>query len=222
MSSPSEYFATRFTSDPQREILWRVLWEDVFRGWVSPEDCVLELGAGYGHFINQVRSRRRIALDVWDEFVHYLGPGVEAHVGPVTDLSFLEPRSVDFAFASNLFEHITQDELASVLQQLREKLTHGGTLNIVQPNYRYCSREYFDDYTHKTIYSHVSLCDFLEAHGFEVIDARPRFLPLTIKSRLPVWPVLIRMYLLSPWKVMGKQMLIRARPAVRVAPAARP
>ena len=101
MNSRSEYFATRFTFNPQHEILWRVLWEDVFRGWVSPEDCVLELGAGYGHFINQVRSRRRIALDVWDEFVHYLAPGVEAHVGPVTDLSFLEPRSVDFAFASN-------------------------------------------------------------------------------------------------------------------------
>jgi hypothetical protein len=36
-------------------------------------------------------------------------------------------------------------------------------------------------------------------------------LPLTIKSRLPVSALLIRMYLMSPWKVMGKQMLLRAR-----------
>ena len=212
MSSTTEYFATRFTPDPRRERLWQVLWESVFRRWVLPGDSVLELGAGYGHFINQVVARRRIALDVWDGFTQFLVPGVEAHVGPVTDLSFLEPESVDVAFASNLFEHITQAELASVLRQLREKLTLRGTLTIVQPNYYYCYREYFDDYTHKTIYSHVSLRDFLASNGFEVFDSRPRFLPLTIKSRLPVSPMLIRMYLLSPWKVLGKQMLICARP----------
>lgn len=211
MNSKTEYFETRFTHDSRRDTLWQVLWESVFQQWISAEDCVLELGAGYGHFINQVRCRRRIALDMWPGFKEFLQPGVEAHAGSVAELGFLQPNSVDFAFASNLFEHITQDELAEVLRQLRESLTQRGTLNIVQPNYFYCYREYFDDYTHKTIYTHTSLADFLEAHGFEVIDSRPRFLPLTIKSRLPVSPLLIRMYLLSPWKVRGKQMLIRAR-----------
>ena len=41
---------------------------------------------------------------------------------------------------------------------------------------------------------------------------RSRFLPLTVKSRLPVSPLLIRAYLASPVKPMGKQMLLRARP----------
>jgi len=82
----------------------------------------------------------------------------------------------------------------------------------LQPNYRYCAAEYFDDYTHVTIWSHVSLADFLEANGFEVIEVRPRFLPLTVKSRLPVWPLLIGAYLASPVKPLGKQMLLVARP----------
>jgi SAM-dependent methyltransferase len=211
MNATTPYFESRFTFDKRRERLWQVLWDAVFRKWVSPQDCVLELGAGYGHFINQVQSRRRIALDMWPEFKRFLKPGIEAHVGPVGELAFLEPRSVDFVFASNLFEHVTQEELAAVLRQLREALSERGTLNILQPNYFYCYREYFDDYTHKTIYSHVSLSDFLEAHGFEAFDVRPRFLPLTIKSRLPVSSLLVRLYLLSPWKVLGKQMLIRAR-----------
>ena len=30
-------------------------------------------------------------------------------------------------------------------------------------------------------------CDFLAANGFEPIEVRPRFLPLTVKSRLPTW-----------------------------------
>jgi SAM-dependent methyltransferase len=212
MNSTTEYFETRFAVDPRRDVLWRVLWESMFQQWISESDCVLELGAGYGHFINQVRCRRRIAMDMWPGFKGFLQSDVEAHVGSVGQLGFLQPNSVDFAFASNLFEHVPQEEFAEVLQQLRESLTERGTLNILQPNYFYCYREYFDDYTHRTVYSHNSIKDFLEAHGFEVIDMRPRFLPLTIKSWLPVSPILIRLYLMSPWKVMGKQMLIRARP----------
>jgi SAM-dependent methyltransferase len=211
MNSTTEYFETRFEHDPRRDKLWRVLWDAVFRAWISPQDCVLELGAGYGHFINHVVARRRIALDMWPGFVEFLMPGIEGYVGPVDQLEFLGSNSVDFAFASNLFEHISQEDFAKVLGQLRTSLTDRGTLNIVQPNYFYAYREYFDDYTHRTVYSHTSICDFLEAQGYEVIDARPRFLPLTIKSRLPVSELLIRMYLLSPWKAMGKQMLIRAR-----------
>src|SRR5262249_14516846 len=150
---------TRFAYDPRRDTLWRVLWEEVFRPWIGPQDCVLELGAGYGHFINQVQARRRIAVDMWPGFVKFLQPAIYGHVSAVDRLEFLEPKSVDFAFASNLFEHISQDALAAVLDQLRVAFTEGGTLGIVQPNYFYCYREYFDDYTHRTIYSHTSLCD---------------------------------------------------------------
>jgi hypothetical protein len=130
----------------------------------------------------------------------------------VDDLSRVEGDSVDFAFASNLFEHVPQNVFAETLAQLRARLRRGGTLNILQPNYRYAYREYFDDYTHISVYSHISLADFLTANGFEVLDVKPRFLPLTIKSRLPVFPLLIAGYLASPVKPMGKQMLLRARP----------
>jgi len=173
---------------------------------------VLELGAGYGNFINNIRARRRIAQDQWPEFARHLQPDVEAHVGPVNELSFLEDDSIDFVFASNLFEHITQEEFASVLVQLRRKLKRTGTLTLLQPNYRYAFREYFDDYTHKTVYSHLSICDFLQANAYEVLTVKPRFLPLTLKSRLRVSPSLIRLYLMSPVKPLGKQMLVQARP----------
>ena len=96
---------------------------------------------------------------------------------------------------------------------LRRKLSPEGTLNILQPNYRYAYREYFDDYTHVAIYSHISLADFLTANGYQVIETRPRFLPLTIKSRWPVHPALIAAYLKSPIKPLAKQMFLRARAA---------
>jgi len=56
------------------------------------------------------------------------------------------------------------------------------------------------------------LADFLTANGFEVSEIQPKFLPLTVKSRLPIWPPLIGLYLMSPIKPLGKQMLLSARP----------
>lgn len=208
--SKHEYFQTRFRHDPRREVLWRSLYRHYFSRLITQNDSVLELGAGYGHFINQVVAKRTIAVDAWGGFVDYLRPGIEARVCDVTDLSFIAPASVDFVFASNLFEHVSQEQFASVLLQLKLALTERGTVNILQPNYYYSYREYFDDYTHKSVYSHRSMCDFLEAQGYRVVECWPRFLPLSVKSPLPVSPFLIRLYLLSPWKPLGKQMFIRA------------
>lgn len=206
-----DYHSSRFTPDPKRDVVWESLWRFHFSKLIGPDACVLDLGCGYGNFINNVVARRRIAVDAWPGFPRHVATGVEAVVTDVTELGFLDDGAIDFVFASNLFEHISQPSLATVLDTLRRKLTRDGTINILQPNYRYAYREYFDDYTHTTIYSHISLADFLTANGYEVLQVEPRFLPLTVKSRLPVWPLLIRAYLASPIKPMGKQMLIRAR-----------
>lgn len=204
------YHQTRLCFDPRRDAVWRSLWRFYFCKLVSPSDCVLDLGCGYGDFINNVVARRRIAIDSWQGFLAYVDPPVERVVGTATDLDFIENGGVDFAFASNLFEHLSKEDFACVLEKLRRKLAPGGTLNILQPNYRYAYREYFDDYTHTSVFSHISLTDFLRSNGFDTLEIRPRFLPLTVKSRLPVSPWLIRAYLASPIKPLAKQMLIRA------------
>lgn len=207
------YHATRFAADPRRDVLWRTLCDSFFSARVPEDGTVLDLGAGYAHFANNVRARRRIAIDVWPGILEHAGPGVEAIVGDATDLAAIEDRTIDYAFASNFLEHLTQERASLLLDRLKAKLSRRGRLALLQPNYRYAWREYFDDYTHVTIWTHLSVADFLVAHGYEVVEIRPRFLPLTIKSALPVHPMLIRAYLRSPFKPMGKQMLVTARPA---------
>jgi SAM-dependent methyltransferase len=204
------YHETRLDFDPKRDVVWQSLWRFYFCKLISPNDCVLDLGCGYGNFINNVVARRRIAVDSWKGFLAYVDRPIERVVGSVTDLDFIEDGTVDFALASNLFEHLSKTDFARVLGILCRKLTSAGTLNILQPNYRYAYREYFDDYTHVSVFSHISLTDFLNANGFATLEVRPRFLPLTVKSRLPVSPWLIRAYLASPIKPLAKQMLIRA------------
>jgi SAM-dependent methyltransferase len=207
----ASYHDVRFTSDPRRRVLGRALWRYYFSRQIAADDCVLDMGCGYGAFINEVVARRRIALDCWPEFIKYLQPGVEAIVGSAAEVGSLVKGHVDFALASNLFEHLTKLELTRSLEGLRGLLHPKGTLTVIQPNFAYAFREYFDDYTHISIYTHVGLSDLISANGFEVIEVQPRFLPFSIKSGLPVTETLIRVYLALPIKPLGKQMLIRAR-----------
>jgi SAM-dependent methyltransferase len=213
MSPEAGYFETRFEADPRREVLWRCLNDYFFSRYIRPEHCVLELGCGYGHFLNNVRARRRIGVDRWPEFPKHLRPGVEGRVGDVTDLAFLADGSVDFALASNLLEHLSPEDGRRLLDDVRRALAPGGLLALLQPNYRYAYREYFDDYTHVTVYSDVGLSDLLRARGYAIVKCVPRFMPLTLKSRFKVSPALIWLYLHVPVKPLGKQMLILARPA---------
>jgi SAM-dependent methyltransferase len=209
--SDDAYHSSRFQHDPRRSVLWKTLAKYFFASRIPADATVLDLGSGYGDFINEVQAKRRIAIDIWPGLSNHVVDDVEAIIGSVTDLSMLEDGSVDYVFASNLFEHLTQTELATLLGALKRKLSPRGELTLLQPNYRYAYREYFDDYTHVAIYSHISMVDFLKANGFQATDIRPGFLPLTIKGRLPVHPLLIRAYLASPFKPLAKQMLISAR-----------
>ena len=91
----SAYHDSRLAFDPKRQVVWDALWRYYFRRLVPADGCVLDLGCGYGDFINAVEARRRIALDLWDGFPAHLKPGIESVVAPVTDLSKIEDASVD-------------------------------------------------------------------------------------------------------------------------------
>ncbi|MBM3485656.1 MAG: class I SAM-dependent methyltransferase [Alphaproteobacteria bacterium] len=209
----SGYHATRFVHDPRRDVVWRALWDLQFARYVPPDGCVLELGAGHGHFINAAVARRRIAVDVWPGMVEHLAPGVEAIVARAHELDAIEDGSVDFALASNLFEHMDKAEFAATLAALAAKLAPRGRLAIVQPNWRLVFREYFDDYSHVAVWSDRSLPDFLAVNGWRIERIEPRFLPLSMKSRIPVSRALVRLYLLLPWRPLAGQMLVIAAPA---------
>ena len=204
------YHRTRFTPDPRRRTLWQTLVAGEFQKQIPPDGVVLELGAGYGDFINAVKARRRIAVDQWPGMLSHLDAGVEGLVTSVTQLDRVADNSVDYVFSSNCFEHISQKELVECLVQLKLKMKPGAMLTIVQPNFKYCAREYFDDYTHVSIYTDKGLSDLLSANGFKVVRSVPRFMPFSIKGSLPVHPFLIRLYLMSPFKPLAKQMLISA------------
>jgi SAM-dependent methyltransferase len=208
-SDPEEYFRTRFLPTPARDRVWRAICRYLER-FIPPDAAVLDLGAGYCSFINHVRAADKHALDVYPGFVHYAGPDVATHVGPCWALESFVSERFDAVFASNLLEHLTRRQVRATLREVRRVLKPAGRLLIVQPNFRYCARQYFDDYTHRLVFTHVSLADLVAAEGFRVERVEPRFLPLTFKSRWPAHPWLVALYLRSRYRPFGKQMLVIA------------
>jgi SAM-dependent methyltransferase len=212
MTDYTNYHTTRFGFDSRRNVIWRTLARHFFQDYLPSKDgAVLELGAGYCDLINSLDARERYALDIWSGVSDYADKGVRTIVGNLDRMSEIDDSSLDLIVASNLFEHITQAALAECIGLARRKLRPGGRLIALQPNYKYAYADYFDDYTHITIWTDVSLSDFFSSNGLHIQRVIPRFLPLTLKSRLPVHPLLIRAYLASPIKFMGKQMLVVAQ-----------
>lgn len=204
------YFDTRYAHDPRRSAVWQHLARYLAR-WVPADADVLELGAGYCDFSNAVAARSRTAMDLREEFAPFAASGVRTEVGDCRDLSRFDDASFDVVFASNLLEHLDLAGNEQLLGHVRRVLRPGGRLVLVQPNYRLRPREYFDDYTHVTVFSDRSLADFLTAQGLAVEHVEARFLPLTMKSRLSFGHALVPVYLALPYRPLAGQMLLVAR-----------
>jgi SAM-dependent methyltransferase len=138
---------------------------------------------------------------------------VRVLVQPCDEVLPLADDSVDFVLASNLLEHLTPAQLDRTLENVKRVLAPGGRFVAIQPNFRLCAPYYFDDFTHVTVFSHVSLADLLAAHGFEPIAVVPGYLPLTMQSRWPTVQWLVSFYLRLPYRPGARQMLVAARTA---------
>jgi SAM-dependent methyltransferase len=206
------YHDVHLTDDPARQVVWDVLAAYLAR-WVPADAHVVEIGAGYCSWINSVRAARKVAVDVWPELPRFVAPGVEAKIlDAATGLPTLGREQFNVALASNVLEHFEPDVAASVIGDVAGLLKPGGRFIIIQPNFRYAYREYFDDYTHRSIFTDISLANLLRSHGFGIETSVPRFLPYSMRDRrASIRPWLIRAYLRSPVKPWAGQMLIVAR-----------
>ncbi|CAM4078751.1 Undecaprenyl-phosphate 4-deoxy-4-formamido-L-arabinose transferase [Mycobacterium basiliense] len=199
-----------------RSAIWGVLVGDFFQAWVRRSDTVVDLGCGYGEFLNHVSAARRIGVDLNPDSASMLEPGVEFYGGRADDLSFLVDDSVDVVFTSNLLEHLqSKAEVERTIAEARRVLKPGGHLIAMGPNIRFLGGDYWDFWDHTVPISDRSLIEVLESQHLKIIDHHDRFLPYTTRSPWPQAPVLVRRYLRSPmmWPFFGKQFVIRARKA---------
>jgi SAM-dependent methyltransferase len=210
-----ELYDARFgpTERRAKDAMWRVLCEDFFQRWVPIDGVLIDLGAGFCEFVNHIRCRERWAVETDERVRSLAGPGVQVHCGPAHDLAWRVSASVDVVFASNVFEHFTsKDNVHAAVREVFRVLRPGGLFLILQPNIRFAYRVYWDFFDHHLPFSDRAMVEVLEATGFQIEEVRPRFLPYTTKSRLPSWPILVKVYLrVRPLQwLLGQQMFIVA------------
>ena len=211
-----QLYANRFADEAeQRRDLWEVLCTRFFQKWVPTDSVVLDVAAGHCEFINNIRAGRKIAVDLNPDVKVRAGTGVEAHVCRSDAMTMIPTASVDRVFISNFFEHVPREVILSTLEEARRVLKPKGKLLVLQPNVRYCAKDYWMFFDHITPVDDRALVEALQSTGYAVETCIPRFLPYTTKSRLPSGPALVRLYLKVPlaWKVLGGQAFLVATPA---------
>jgi SAM-dependent methyltransferase len=205
----SDYYQTRYTFNKNRNSVWKAICQYLSK-YIPAESSVLDLGSGYCDFINNVSAATKIAIDTDNSSKQYCNPDVSFLNIKATDMDFDE-QSLDVVFASNLLEHLEDSDLDELLNKIFLSLKKTGKLILIQPNYYYAYRNYWDDFTHKKAFSHTSLSDFLTVKGFKIIKLEKKFLPFSFKSIFPKSYILTIFYLNFFWHPFAKQMLIVAQ-----------
>lgn len=203
------YYETRLAPDPKRSAVWRHV-ATYLAPWIDPDGALLDLAAGYADVTRFSNAARKVAVDSNPTLPELVGDDIEAVVGDATDLSAFTDDEFATVIASNFVEHLDHDAIDMLLDDIRRVLRPGGRLILIQPNFRLDQKRYFDDYTHRTIWTDASITDLLVAHGYRIVRCEPRFLPLTMKSKLSFGHRLVPTYLRLPYRPMAGQMLVIA------------
>jgi SAM-dependent methyltransferase len=174
---------------------------------------LLELGAGYCDFLNQFPAKHRIGFDLNPEMRRFADADADLRIESAIALPGIAPASIDLCFASNFLEHLDAEDLDTLLPRVRRALAPGGRLILLQPNHRLCAEHYFDDPTHRTIFDDANIGPCLGRHGFRVVKLVPGLLPFSMRSRLPKWGWLTRLYLALPVRPLAAQMYVVAEAA---------
>ena len=212
----SHAYAKRFTADEvqRKQLFWSVMCRSFLQRFVPIEGTVLDLGAGFCEFSNNIQARVRIAVDLNPDTQAYADSGVIVLQEDSRSIRGVDSDSVDTVFTSNFFEHLPNSTaLLQTLEECHRVLRPGGLLVVLMPNIRNLPGAYWDYLDHHLALTHVSLAEALVMSGFKIERVEPRFIPYTIRnSRFPIRPWLVRLYLRfrPAWRLFGKQMFVVA------------
>jgi SAM-dependent methyltransferase len=197
-----------------RDAVWQILCSDYFSRYISPDAHVLDLGAGWCEFINNVNAAQKYAMDLNPETGSRLRTNATFIHQDCSRKWNVAAGSLDVVFTSNFFEHLPDKEsVERTLSEVFKSLKDGGLIICIGPNIKYAPGAYWDFWDHHVPLTEISLAELLELKGFRILSRIGRFLPYTMTTgtRPPVF--FLRFYLRLPffWQFIGKQFLVIGR-----------
>lgn len=217
MRERASVYEARFS---ERELAAKqAAWAEIaryFQRWVARDGAVMDIATDRGDFIRNIAAAEKWACDVRDTS-SLLPPDVRFVQCDGLTLDTKAPAGhFDAVLMSNYLEHLASSE--AVIEQLRvarRLLKADGRLIVLQPNIRHVGAAYWDYIDHRVPLTERSLEEAATLAGFRTRELISRFLPYTVKGRLPAHPLLVRAYLAfrPAWFFLGKQTLYVGEPA---------
>jgi len=201
-------------SEECRRKVWNILVSDWFSQFIPKDGAVLDLGCGYGEFINQVTSPKRYAMDLNPNSKRFLEPEISLFEQDCSLRWPLADNTLDMIFSSNFFEHLpSKSKLKETLKEAWRCLRPGGRVVALGPNIKYLPGAYWDFWDHFLPLTELSMAEGFQMAGFTIERNVARFLPYTMSGgqRYPLF--LLRAYLRLPfiWPIFGQQFLVVAK-----------
>lgn len=211
----TQIYEKRFSGhENYRNRVWEILFNKFFSKYLKTSYSVLDLGCGYGEFINHVRCEIRHAMDLNPKTKSLLDQKIIFHEQDCSESWKVDPNSLDLVFTSNFFEHLPNKEsLNRTIGEIKKALKPRGRLIAMGPNISILKGKYWDFWDHHVALSDQSLGELLQIHDFTIEQSYSKFLPynmVRVKER-PLF--LVSLYLRFPilWELFGKQFLIVAK-----------
>ena len=216
-------YRRRFAAEQaSREAVWRVLVDAWFSRYVDDAEAVLDLGCGWGAFINRVDAPRRYGIDLNADAARHVDEGVVLFHQSASDPWPLADRSLDLVFTSNFLEHLPgRDAILAALGEAFRCLRPGARIVCLGPDIRYAKGDYWNFFDHIVPLTARSLTEALELAGFRADDVIDRFLPFTMADRRrppPSWAIRAYLRLRPAWRLLGRQFLVVARTPETLSP----
>ena len=210
----TKIYEKRFSGHEQYRVkVWKILISKFFSKWINSDDHILDLGCGYGEFINQVDVAVRHGMDLNPKTKEMLDDKIHFHQQDCSKPWNIEPNSLDLVFTSNFFEHLpSKVSLVRTMNEIRKALKPGGRIIAMGPNISVLKGKYWDFWDHHVALSNASLSELLEIHSFSIEYSLSKFLPynmVRVKQR-PLFLLYLYLKLPLAWFFLGKQFLIVA------------
>lgn len=197
-----------------RQQVWKILCADYFNRYISPNSSVLDLGSGWGEFINNINAAKKYAMDLNPDSETHLSPEVFFLQQDCSDTWELPNESLDVVFSSNFLEHLPDKSyIERTIAESNRCLRNDGQIILMGPNIKYINGAYWDFWDHFIPLTEQSISEALNLQGFEIITKLPRFLPYSMSTGRTPPLIFLKLYLQLSWiwPVFGKQFLVIAQ-----------
>lgn len=150
---------------------------------IQNNSSILDLGCGRGEFLNEFinNGMKGYGVDISDFAIEFC-PKAKINVIDIEKEKIPYPdNTFDVVYSKSFVEHFHYPE--KIFNEIYRVLKPGGIIITLTPEWQYIYRSFFEDFTHRTPFTRISLKNIQEMSGFKDIKVESfKQLPIIFKN----------------------------------------